>query len=115
MIKKNPNFNKQRFNDITKTINMSRQDYGKLQQQGMLPKKFEKDMSRFTGAVEMKYRRAYGNNPDFTGYEGRALKNVANFAKRENESIWRNDIKLGTIANQKKAKRTGKPGRFFKN
>lgn len=110
-----PNFSKQRFNDITKTIDMSRQDYGKLKQQGMLPKKFQNDMGRFTGSVEMKYRRAYGNNPDFTGYEGRALKSVANFAKRENDSVWDGRLNPGRIANQKKAKRTGKPGRFLKN
>ena len=115
MAKKNPNFSKQRFGDFTKTIDMSRQDYGKLKQQGMLPKKFENDMGRFTGAVEMKYRRAYANNPNFTGYEGRGLKSVANFANRETESVWNNDMNPGRIANQKKAKRTGKPGRFLKN
>ena len=115
MAKRNPNFSKQRFNDYMKTIDMSRQDYGKLQQQGMLPKKFQNDMGRFTGAVEMKYRGAYGNNPEFTGYEGRALKSVANYANRENNSIWDGYVNPGRIANQKKAKRTGKTGRFFKN
>ena len=110
-----PNFSKQRFYDTPLTIDISRQDYGKLQQQGMLPKKFEGDMGRFTGAVEMKYRSAYANNPNFTGYEGRALKSVANYAKRENNSVWEGRLNPGRIANQKKAKRTGKPGRFLKN
>lgn len=99
--------------NIMKAIDISRGDYAQMQSQGMLPKKFQNDMGRFTGAVETRYRQQLLKDPEFSGVQGRRqMKNMVNYAGREANSVWNWEAK--GIANRKKQIRTGKPGRFFK-
>jgi hypothetical protein len=105
-----------RNNDM-KAIGISRNDYGRMKSQGMLPKKFKGDMGRFTGSVETRYRQKLMKDPEFSGVEGRRqMKNMVNYASREANSVWNMNSSIQSlgVANRKKQIRTGKPGRFFK-